>query len=271
VGADLSMRMELLYKRAKPAYRQPYPRLPPGPSTCRHEPRSPGAERCLSVAGTPIYVLVPRSGVDRLSGSALEFEVLMDVDPQSLSAGAAIASAIAALASVVVAIVLTKNQTRAELGDALIRISETFESDQFRKHRVVIYKLDRLNYSTWSQDEQTAVDAWCAHLDLVASLIKGRQINKKLYLQIYGDVMFRTIFQIAPYCNAQLSVRGRQFLLPLRLVTNRLLRQWRREARRKRYPTTIGFPAQPHLRVNPDLFDEDEAVRKFTVKRRLKH
>jgi hypothetical protein len=54
------------------------------------------------------------------------------------------------------------------------------------------------------------------------------------------------------------------------MLTGDLLRTWRKRAKRRRYPITIGFPAQPQLRVTPDLFDGDEAVAAFRVDRRFK-
>jgi len=65
---------------------------------------------------------------------------------------------------------------------------------------VTIYRLDRADFSGWTDEERHAVDAWCAHLDLCAALVLADQIEKRAFLLMYSDVVFRTIYQIAPYC-----------------------------------------------------------------------
>lgn len=187
-----------------------------------------------------------------------------------LAAVAAFFSALAALTSVVIATVALVLQGRWSSADALLRVSQQFETTEFRTYRSIIYALERDNFSSWSEEETSAVNTWCAHLDLVASLIESKQLRKSAILKMYGDVTLRTIYQVAPYCNHQVGIRGPQFLLPLRTLTYELIKTWRREARYKRFPITIGFPAQPQLRVNPDLFDSDDAVVKFRVKRKLR-
>lgn len=93
--------------------------------------------------------------------------------------------------------------------------------------------------------------------------MQSRLIAVRPFLDMYGDVTLRTIYQIAPYCNAQVNTRGPQFLLPTRTLTGQLVKLWRAEARRKRYPLTIGFPALAHVRMNPDLFDSDQELLRF--------
>jgi hypothetical protein len=128
---------------------------------------------------------------------------------------------------------------------------------------VTIYRLDRVDFSGWTDEERHAVDAWCAHLDLCAALVLADQIEKRAFLLMYGDVVFRTIYQIAPYCNDQSRTRGSQFLLPIRMLTAEMVALWRAEARAGQYPLTIGFPALPGIRVNPDLFDSDPDLLTF--------
>ena len=94
-------------------------------------------------------------------------------------------------------------------------------------------------------------------------MILADQMEKRAFLLMYGDVVFRTIYQIAPYCNAQGRTRGPQFLLPIRMLTEEMVSLWRAEAKAGRYPLTIGFPALPGVRVNPDLFDSDTDLLTF--------
>ncbi len=190
--------------------------------------------------------------------------------PAWLAAGTAAASAVAAIASALAASLAVRLQRRWGATDAFARISTQFETPEFRRHRATIYTLDRDAFRDWTDEQVESVNAWCAHLDLVAVLVQSGQIDKVPFLDLYGDVTLRTIYQIAPYCNHQVPIRGQQFLLPLRMLTDDLIRIWRRRSRQRRYPLTIGFPAQPRLRVNPDLFDSDDAVIAFRIGRRIR-
>ncbi|MGH8601733.1 MAG: DUF4760 domain-containing protein [Gammaproteobacteria bacterium] len=174
---------------------------------------------------------------------------------------------VAALGSALAATIAVRLQRRWHSADAFFRIAQVFETPDFRQYRSLIYNLNRDEYSSWSDEQVNAVNAWCAHLDLVATLVQEGQINERALLNMYGDVLLRTVYQIAPYCNHQITIRGRQFLLPLRILTTQMIKLWRKRAQRKRYPITIGFPAQPALRVNADLFDSDESVLDFRVTR----
>ena len=148
-----------------------------------------------------------------------------------------------------------------------MRISDRFESSEFRAYRKTIYSLDRTAFTQWSPTQQSAVDAWCAHVDLASALAQSRQLGTLPFLNMYGDVTLRTVYQIAPYCNEQARTRGDQFLLPTRIFTNDLVKLWRKQARKKRYPLTIGFPALPQVRMNPDLFNSDDELMIFRRKR----
>lgn len=183
---------------------------------------------------------------------------------------AAAASAVAGVSAAIAAAISARLQRRWGASDAFLRIADQFEREAFRKYRTIIYQIDRNDFGSWSDEQAESVNAWCAHLDLIATLIRANQISKVAFLNLYGDVVLRTIYQIAPYCNHQIAVRGKQFLLPLRLLTADLVRTWRKRAHRHRYPLTIGFPAQPHLRVNPDLFDSDDAILAFRVDRKIR-
>lgn len=173
---------------------------------------------------------------------------------------------VAAIASARAAVILTTSQRVWEAADAYMRISERFESDTFRSYRRKIYALDRSSYTTWADDERQAVEDWCAHLDLVSILVLGSQLNLDALFKMYGDVIIRTIYQIAPYCRHQESLRGEQFLLPLRMLTELLLKHWSREARKGRYPLVVGFPTQPDIKLSVLLFERDDAIVQFRVR-----
>lgn len=197
----------------------------------------------------------------------------MELDADSTVSGiaavTAVASAVAGVSSALTALLAIRLQKRWGATDVFIRIAEQLENPELRKHRRVVYSIDRNAFETWTPEQTASVDAWCAHLDLVSVLAQSRQVDKVAFLNLYGDVVLRTIYQVAPYCNHQVEIRGSQFLLPLRLLTGDLVRLWRKRSRRHYYPTIIGFPTQPSVRLSPDVFDNDEAVRAFRVDRRL--
>jgi hypothetical protein len=186
------------------------------------------------------------------------------------SLAAAVGAAVAGIGAAVAAGLTVRQQQRWGATDAFLRISDQFEREAFREYRTIIYNIDRNAFASWSDEQTKAVNAWCAHLDLVAILVQTKQINETAFLNLYGDVFLRTVYQIAPYCNHQIGIRGQQFLLPMRLLIADLVRIWRRRAKYRRYPLTVGFPAQPQLRVTPDLFDSDDAVMRFRVDNKIK-
>jgi hypothetical protein len=179
-------------------------------------------------------------------------------------------AAVAAVASAVVAVAVARMHRRKGSADAFIQLSSRFELEEFRNYRITIYQLDRHAYGSWNDDEKRAVDAWCAHLDLVAVLVRTGQLDRVALLDMYGDVIMRTLYQIAPYCNAQVKHRGTQFLLPVRKFTGKMVRLWRKQAIKRQYPLTIGFPSQSTIRVNPDLFDSDDEILEFRTDRKAK-
>jgi hypothetical protein len=183
--------------------------------------------------------------------------------PLVISASSALASA----GSAAIAIAATRLQQRRGTVEAFTKISNVFETKDFRRYRVAIYQLDRMAFTSWSEAECHAVDAWAAHLDLIAVLIQAKQLNRESILNMYGDVIARTLYQIAPYCNAQVKIRGRQFMLPTRVFVREFVKLWRRQAEKNLYPLTIGFPSQPNIRTNPDIFDSDDEMVLFRIEK----
>lgn len=174
-------------------------------------------------------------------------------------------AAIAAAASALAAIALNRLEQRWGSADAFMRVSDRFEADHLRAARRLIYSVDRDEFEKWTEETRQTVEAWTAHLDLVAVLIRARQLDVHSFFGMYGDVVMRTIYQVAPYCRHEAQIRGEQYLLPLRLLTNDFLRLWRCEVKRQRYPWTIGFPAQPTITLNPNTFDGDTAIVEFRL------
>src|ERR1700704_3532234 len=139
------------------------------------------------------------------------FSCAWSLDSSALSHGlqvwllalTALLSAISAAALALAAVFAARLQRRWGTADSFLRISDQFESSEFREYRRLIYRLERSSFDVWSEEDRVAVDTWCAHLDLVATIVQARQLDTISLLNMYGDVMLRTIYQVAPYCNSQ--------------------------------------------------------------------
>ncbi|MDO7882446.1 hypothetical protein [Antiquaquibacter soli] len=179
---------------------------------------------------------------------------------------AALGSAIAASISAAGALTLSRNQSRAELGAALLQIAEILNTPEARAQRRRLYGLRRENFANWSRKDRDAVDGLMAHFDLVSTLIEGGQVDRKLFLRLYGDVFFKVIYQAAPYGVSEIAHRGPQFLLPSRRVAQLLGSTWQHESLAGAFPTEIGFPSYPHLAFTYDAYLSDAHVERFLVK-----
>ncbi len=154
-----------------------------------------------------------------------------------------IASAIAAGFAVWISILANRRQRAEGLSGVLLAVSERLDSSDNAHLKDEIYKLGerRERYDEWSDEERHQVDNWCAHLDLVALLLMSEQLDMRAFFAIYGDVVLRSVYIVAPYAIGQRAERGEQFLLPLSRLTERLLREWRRLERKRFYPHRIGL------------------------------
>jgi hypothetical protein len=182
----------------------------------------------------------------------------------SLAEAVAVISAVIALIAAYAAMLSYRINLRRHLTESLLRIADRLENKDRRSLRRTVYRLSRLEHSKWSSDQKEAVDTWAAELDLISLLLSAKQIDRQSFFQIYGDVVIRSIYQLAPYANAQRQERGRQFLLPLGRLVPQLIRQWQSESRRHNYPEEIGTRGGG-VRVSLAAFREDEACRRFTL------
>jgi hypothetical protein len=180
-----------------------------------------------------------------------------------LTTVASLLSAITAAVSATIAYIAVRRHARAASSDAFMKVSDKFESEPFRKYRRIVYSLDRLDFESWSEETCNAVDTWIGFYDLVASLIRVGQIDETAFLYMYGDVTLRTIYQVSPYCNAQVASRGEQFELPFRRLGRHLITVWAREAASRNYPTRVGFPSKPTVKLNLATFEADEHIAQF--------
>ena len=176
----------------------------------------------------------------------------------------AIAAAIAAGLSAYAALLAHRRQRSYGVADTLLRVSERLDSPENAQVKDEIYKLwDRRDrFRTWSSEERKRVDRWCAQLDLIALLLASEQLDLDAFFSMYGDVLLRSVYIVAPYANWQRDERGRQFLLPLSQLAGRLIADWRRLADKDHYPRQIGLRYGGKV-LTPAYFDEEEHVAAF--------
>jgi hypothetical protein len=174
--------------------------------------------------------------------------------PAALATAAAIASAIAAYLAY-------HRQNTAMQSDALFRAVDRLESSDARNRRSrVIYDISRDDFASWSDDEREAVHTLAADLDFVALLVLSGKLDMAAFFSMYGDVMLRSAYKVAPYANSQRDLRGSQFLLPLSRLLVLVIVIWRREAHRGRFPWVIGIPQSTGaIRLVPRLFTHQDA------------
>lgn len=180
----------------------------------------------------------------------------------------AVISAFVALASLILNVVVARGSSIKSKSDAFFRLCQLVNSERMRDNRSKVYGLDRAKYSDWSESERSAVDAWCACLDLALTLYKERGIDRNAYLYMFGDVTLRTVYQIVPYCNSKILARGEQFLIPMRITLPILLKQWRRAAKRGKYPLQLTISWERNDKITPDSFEGDDLLYEFSNKRR---
>jgi hypothetical protein len=155
----------------------------------------------------------------------------------------AAAAAVAAGLSAYAAFLANRRQRAYGVADTLLRVSERLDSPENAQIKDDVYRLwdRRDHFRDWSAEERRGVDRWCAQLDLIALLLAAEQLDLDAFFSMYGDVLLRSIYIVAPYANWQREERGRQFLLPLSELTARLIAAWRRLAATERYPREIGL------------------------------
>lgn len=180
----------------------------------------------------------------------------------------AIISALIALASLALNFYVARKNGINSKSDTFFRLYQLINSDHMRDNRYIVYSLDRADYHNWAAFERSAVDSWCACLDLALTLYKERSIDRNAYLYMFGDVTFRTVYQIVPYCNSEILARGEQFLIPMRITLPILLKHWRQAAKKNQYPLQLTISWDRGDKITPDSFEGDDLLYNFSNKSR---
>lgn len=172
-----------------------------------------------------------------------------------------------AVFALLIAFLTYRISTRRHLTESLLRIADRLERQDKRDLRRVLYSLDRLAHGGWPADLREQIHAWGAELDILSLIVSAKEIDQRAFFYLYGDVLIRSIYLLAPYVNAERQTRGRQFMQPLGGLIPMLIAQWRRECRQHNYPDEIGLPGAPG-RLTLEAFQEDEACRRLRLETR---
>jgi len=175
-------------------------------------------------------------------------------------------SIIISVVSAIIAYSLFRLNTRQISGDVIYRVIEQLEAPQMREIRRMVYSLERDKFSEWDKETLQKLDLWGAELDIVATVLR-QEADTEAFFYLYGDVILRSIYQIAPYANNQRTVRGKQFLLPLEKFGRHLISIWKLSVKNGEYPHVIGIPNRQTISLSYDTFNTDRDCQGFLQRR----
>lgn len=173
-------------------------------------------------------------------------------------------STLIAVVAALVAYSTYRVSTRRHLTESLLRVADRLERAENRELRKVLYSLNRLEHQTWTEEVRDKIRRWGAELDILALIVSSKEIDQRAFFYLYGDVVIRSVYLLAPYVNAERQVCGRQFMQPLGILMPILIAQWQRECRNQNYPDEIGLP-HSSSRLSLAAFREDEACRRLRL------
>ncbi len=180
------------------------------------------------------------------------------------------------LASIAVAVMVYLIRRRQPWAQALFHIVNTLESDEIRLIRhEIIYKCPNDDTGGWAaagkdaNQTQEAIDKWGAYMDMLSLLYFTKQFNTTLFFNMYGDVIIRTAYKLAPYAYQQRPIRGEQFWLPFQELVLDLLKVWKKRSGKGKYPDRIGIPGAPD-KVTREALLQNEKFRSFLQANSLK-
>lgn len=168
--------------------------------------------------------------------------------------------------SAIITYSLYRLNTRQVSGDIIYRVIEQLEAHQMREIRRAVYALERDEFLEWDSEITHKVDTWGAELDVVATVL-FQEADMKAFFHLYGDVILRSIYQIAPYGNHQRTIRGKQFLLPLEKFGWKMIKIWKQSVKKGEYPSVIGLPNRPKISLSYDTFMTDKDCQNFLQRR----
>ncbi|SKD26583.1 hypothetical protein [Mycobacteroides abscessus] len=145
---------------------------------------------------------------------------------ESIKTAVLVANSSLAIVSFAFAWMATRRSRISSQIDALIKVAEWFREPDVVASRKRIYSLIRVEHEKWGEDDKNAIDIWVAYVDIVATLIITKNISRKDFIRMYGDVIFRTLYILAPFVGKNLDNFGQQYLKSTRIVLPSLIKDW---------------------------------------------
>ncbi|PFG17131.1 hypothetical protein ATK74_1693 [Propionicimonas paludicola] len=187
-------------------------------------------------------------------------------------AAATAANAIFVLLSVGAAIVTYRSNRTHGRVQSLIQVAEWFRRTQVKDARKAIYKLDRDKHRKWNDTSRENIATWVGYLDVVSTLVLTGDLDRRDFVRMYGDTVFRTIYVLAPWLESQYATFGSQYLKSTQIVLPKLVREWDSLSKKRRfgpdgnYPRELTIAWSSKQKIDPHTFLQDNAVRQFLRK-----
>ena len=177
-----------------------------------------------------------------------------------------VASDVIALCALLVAWLTWRQSNDERRRSGFVQQSDVFASPESRARRGQIYRLSerRLDFENWTPEERRAADHWIVDIDLAITMFWEDLVSRKIFWQIYGDSMIRTLYILIPYINHRVS--GPTGVSPQLMLTSRkalpfLADYWLRLAKRGDFPGTITVSRETGETVDPlSLLDEEHVA-----------
>lgn len=195
------------------------------------------------------------------------------LDTQNIIIGIAL---IVSVISVCLSLLSYTIKRREPWAQALFNIMERVETSEMRQiRREIIYRFPR-NSTTWEIQDipikkiEFAIDRWGAEMDMLSLLFFSNQTDNVAFFEIYGDVILRSAFNLAPYVNEKRMERGEQFMLPFQKISLEMVKIWSKRAKKGLYSKSIGIPGSETTEITPAQFARDRHILRFLSANSLK-
>ncbi|HEX2897196.1 MAG TPA: hypothetical protein VHP63_04010 [candidate division Zixibacteria bacterium] len=173
------------------------------------------------------------------------------------------------IATFVLAYLAYTIQKRQPWAQALFEIVKFLESDDVRHIRHdIIYKCPKDSGNTLEiegikpHEAKQSIDKWGMYMDMISLLYESKQLNNKLFFDMYGDVIIRTAYKLSSYAVAERKIRGDQFWLPFQRLVVDFLQFWKKYSRKSKYPLEMGIPGEQD-KVTIQFFLNNQSFQTF--------
>ena len=195
-----------------------------------------------------------------------ESRILMETNMQSILSGFGLGISLASPVIALLAYLIIRRQLWANALFAVVDRLETEEMRRIRHSEVYLRSFhedeEQCKQETPNNKAAEDIDRWGTEMDLLGLLFFSRQLDVNLFFDMYGDVIIRSAFKLAPYGNRQRLIRGEQFWLAYQKLSLKMIQMWTKRSKRGTYPQDIGIPSTSE-RLNPDTIIQNAEMCRF--------